>query len=220
MCEPAPSNRVVTGCQACTRPDRAERVRAMNRSTTNTDDTAIPMTNHDEPVTDVAATEEGQAECSLQLALRSPDFLRELADWSQGLRVDPEEVVAEILARLCDPAIGGKYRADKGLPIQFAIGIGRRVTQEVSRRNRRHISLTESDMHAQVNQPGPLEHLLTHEQAEEVRSAVATLPARDRNLVLRRFSLGAEERAPMTGSERCRLSRVLSMLQESLSQLM
>lgn len=111
-----------------------------------------------------------------------------------------------------------RYDPYRGSPMTFLLAIARHVVhehnREFGRARRAALMARETEDH-----DSPLERLVTQEQVEWVISQLSRLHPSDRALVCRRFGLWTEpgDSAPLTGSERCRLHRLLNELRRRLS---
>lgn len=147
--------------------------------------------------------------------LDTPSVAGALADATRGDGSDATNVAGEVYLRLRNPRIAAKYDPERGSTLAFAIGIGRLVRRESLRAGARHTS--HEPVHDTALRSGTtsLDGLVRQEALDALAVALADLPARDRALVLMRFGCGPCgqcRHAPLNGSERGRLCRVLKKL--------
>lgn len=132
------------------------------------------------------------------------------------------DLMGAVTARMLEPRVATKYDPSRGSVLQFAIGIARKVAQEESRRNRRCargvVALAAQEIPA-APERCPLERA---ELSTRIAAELASLPDRDRELVVRRFGFGAPDPAsePLSGSDRGRLVRILRRMRGRLADLL
>lgn len=137
----------------------------------------------------------------------------------QGHHEPAEDLLAEIVARLLDPRIASRYDPARSHPVQFALGVAKNVISEARRRGKRRWRVGSFEEEPLDEGESPVEQASRADLWRVVEHEISLLPARDRDLICRRFGVCGAQRdervAP--GCARSHLSRVLRRLRVRLS---
>lgn len=139
-----------------------------------------------------------------------------------GTADDAEEAVQETLARALEAVRAGRVPAGVPLPA-FVYGIARHVLADAGRRRKKERTHLDSDLTPlAAAQSSPLESLIRQEEQDQVRWALARLPAEDRRLLTRCFLEGEsiQDIADRSGLPAVRLRKRKSRALERLRTLL
>lgn len=145
-----------------------------------------------------------------------PEFLRSLAARLARLGVDAEDALADTVAELLLEVVALRFDPTRGTLLDFATGIGRKLSANRRRRQRRIREVGDfPELEAPVRRC-PVEEA---DELGRLRAAIEQLPARDRELIERRYGVGSAEPlpTPVGGSDRGRLARAREKLRELLA---
>ncbi|MBL9118513.1 MAG: sigma-70 family RNA polymerase sigma factor [Phycisphaerae bacterium] len=152
----------------------------------------------------------------MRRTIEDPEFLRSLAGRLARLGVDAEDALADTVAELLLEVVALRFDPDRGTLLDFAAGIGRNLSANRRRRERRFRALDEFPELEAPAQGCPVEEA---DELERLRAALGKLPARDRELIERRYGVGSVGPlpTPVGGSDRGRLARAREKLRELLA---
>lgn len=148
--------------------------------------------------------------------IEDPDFLRNLAARLARLGVDAEDALSDTVAELLLDAVALRFDPTRGTLLDFAAGIGRRLSANRRRRQRR---IREVGEFPELESPARRCPVEEADELGRLRAALEQLPARDRELIERRYGVGSAEPlpTPVGGSDRGRLARAREKLRELLA---